>query len=268
MRQVRRLNERAQIISFPKFRPHPVKLRLDGAGLYTDTLGHIYPGDRNFPEEIHGMLGLHVGDQPRPPGAQIPWDVRPGPVTVEPESDFVAVGATMSWECQAITNFVSLRDRHRAARAAPPFAPRFLHRDFDLGQGFGQVRSPAGCRIWHVGRAPAWQNLPVKSSVPALVLAGEMDNGVPRYMVRQAVPGLSRSTYVEFPASGHLQLAGFNIASDCARAIAGDFLDHPRRQLDTSCVADFPEFDYTPPPEQGRPGVERSGGFGRRHLCL
>jgi hypothetical protein len=59
----------------------------------------------------------------------------------------------------------------------------------------------------------------VTSRIPTLVLAGEYDIGVPPYIVRQVVKGLSRSHYYEFPGSAHLQLASFANASDCARSI-------------------------------------------------
>lgn len=266
MRMVRRLNEQPVTVSFPKFRPHPVRLRLDGAGLYVDALSEIFPGNLFAPENIHNLLSNM-------------WDLTHGhltrtyrrlfgrgPVTNDHYNDFVSLGATMSYECHDIINFLTRQDRRDAVRAIPAFAPRFLGRHFDLGDSISNERSPAGCRVWPVGRAPAAQHEPVRSKVPTLVLTGGMDNGVPRYITRQAMPGLKNSTYVSFPASGHQQLADFNVAYECARSIAEDFLDHPRQQPDTSCVADVPEFDYTPPPEKGRPGVEQSRGFGRWHL--
>ena len=78
------------------------------------------------------------------------------------------------------------------------------------------------------------------------MLAGEYDIGVPAFMVRMIPPTLPNSTYVEFPAAPHIQLANYNPTSDCAREIAGRFLDNPGKRPDTSCVAALPPFDFTP----------------------
>ena len=78
------------------------------------------------------------------------------------------------------------------------------------------------------------------------MLAGQFDGGLPPYIVRQATAGLTRSHYIEFPASSHLQLSSPTSSSDCARDIAGQFLAHPTQSLDTSCVASIPPLDITP----------------------
>lgn len=262
MRVVHRLNEQPKMITFPKFRPHPVRLRLDGAGLLGDAHAKIWPGNRFAPEEIHRLLDwmadIGAGHLVR----TYRHDFGRGPVTNEHFNRFTAFGATMSYECQAVTNFLTLRDRRAAVRELPEMRRRYLGRHFDLGDAIVNARSPAGCRIWDVGRAPRRQHTMVRSRVPALVLTGGYDTGVPRWITEQALPGLRFKTYVTFPASGHQQLAFFNTASDCARAIARAFLAHPRQVLNRSCVADVPPLDFTPPPADGRPGVERFGDLG------
>ena len=137
-------------------------------------------------------------------------------------------------------------DRRYFTRVPHAFAARYLDPGYDLTEGFTSFLSPAGCRVWHVGRAAAVQNEPVSSVVPTLVLAGEFDGGVPPYVVRQVDAGLSRSYYYDFPGGAHGQLASFNNDSDCARTIAGEFLANPAVTPDSSCIADIPPLDFSP----------------------
>jgi pimeloyl-ACP methyl ester carboxylesterase len=253
MRLVHRLQRRPRQIHFPDFRPHPVSLRLDGVGLYYDTVLSPYPGDVFTPEQIHAALDRtwrithgELGDVYR-------QEFGTGPVTNDHSDRYVALGRSMSLECHDVHAFVSPAERRRAARDLPVYAARYLSRSFDLGDAIGNPRSTAGCRIWDVGGAEPSQHQPVVSDVPTLVLAGEYDLGVPAYIVRQNMVGLSRGTYIEFPAVGHQQLAYFNPAHRCARSIAAAFLLNPSAAPDTSCAAAMPAFDFTPPKGRSDP---------------
>jgi pimeloyl-ACP methyl ester carboxylesterase len=241
------LNAHPRVITLPRFTPHPVRLVLDGAGLYADAVSQIFPGDRDFAENIHPLLDMMWAETH---GELVPVYrdlLGTGPVTNDHTDDVVAQGKSMSYLCHDQVGFITAGDRRRAARDIPALAPRYLAPSYDLADGFVVPASPAGCRVWPVGVADPDQFQPVTSSVPTLVLSGEYDTGIPPYVVRQIPPTLSHSTYVEFPASAHLQLASYNPGSDCARAIASDFLDHPGRSPDISCVATLPPFDFTPP---------------------
>jgi pimeloyl-ACP methyl ester carboxylesterase len=244
---VERLNARPKTIAFPDFRPEPVRLRLDGAAAYADALFSIFPGDRDFPETIHSLLDRIWRETHGELVAIHRDDIGTGPVTNEHVDNFFAQGKSLSYLCHDQIAFVTRGDMQRAARDLPPFAPRYLARGYDMADGFSYPFSPAGCDVWDVGRAKRVQFKPVSSDIPTLVLAGEYDTGVPPYVVRQIPPTLAQATYVEIPASGHLQLASYNVGSDCARAIADDFLDRPWRTPDQSCVDSLPEFDFTPP---------------------
>ena len=103
-----------------------------------------------------------------------------------------------------------------------------------------------GCRFWKVGVADPVIHQPVSSRIPTLVLSGEFDGALPAYMVRQMLPTLKRSTYVEMPMSHHLQLASYNNSHECSRRLATAFLAQPKAPVDTSCIDDLPRFDYTP----------------------
>ncbi|WP_346385022.1 alpha/beta fold hydrolase [Nocardioides sp.] len=263
MRAVHRLNRHPRVVHFPMFRPHPVHLRLDGAGVYFDAVHQIFPGNVFVGDDIHHLIDSmwRIGH------GQLTAVYREmfgtGPQVNYHQNSFVAVGRTMSLECHDVTNFVTRRDLRRAARDLPMYAPRYRSRSYDLGDTLGNYRSPAGCRIWDVGRARPRQHRPVVSSVPALVLAGEYDGGVTPYTVHKNVRGLSHATYVEFRAASHQQLAFFNIAHRCARSIAAEFLAHPHAAPDTSCADTLPPFDFTPPAGRpvGRLGVPRLPGM-------
>jgi pimeloyl-ACP methyl ester carboxylesterase len=259
---VGRLNADPRTITFHDFRPHPVTLRLDGAGLYLDTLFSIFPGDRDFPESIHDLLDTVWRETHGELVAIHRKGFGRGPVGIEHANDFVAEGKSMSYLCRDQIGFITRGDIRRAARDLPLFAPRYLSRGYDLVDGSNYVFSPAGCDVWDVGVAKRVQFKPVSSDIPTLVLAGEFDTGIPPYVARQIPPTLSRSTYVEIPASAHLQLASYNPGSDCAREIAAEFLARPWRTPDTSCVDSLPGFDFTPATGGAAPSPGEVGAIG------
>lgn len=252
------LNAHPRMITLPQFKPHPVRLILDGAGLYYDVVSQIFPGDRDFPENIHGVLDMMWAETHGQLVSVYRGLLGTGPVTNDHTDDVVAQGKSMSYLCHDQIGFITQADLRRAARDIPALAPRYLSPDYDLADGFSVPFSPAGCRLWQVGDAEPQQFQPVTSSVPTLVLAGEYDTGIPPYVSRQIPANLSHSLYVEFPASAHLQLASYNPGSDCARTIASAFLERPFRTPDTSCVADLPAFDFTPPANQARTGAQHT----------
>jgi pimeloyl-ACP methyl ester carboxylesterase len=247
-RKLARLNRHPVTFSIPDFLPRPVRLRVDGAGLLTDTLTQIWPGDLSFPEgNVHNMLDFAWrtthGDLV---GAYRDW-FGTGPVENDHVNDVLAQGKTMSYVCRDLVSFITPPDLRQAVRDLPAMAPRYLDSDFDLADAYVQPMSPAGCRYWPVGRADSAQHRVVRSAIPTLVLTSTYDVGVPPTSVRPMLPGLSRSTYVELPASAHLQLASYTIGNDCARAIANAFLADPAARPDTSCVDELPPLDLTPP---------------------
>jgi len=243
---VERLNAHPATITFPDFQPGPVKLRLDGAGFYLDALFGIFPGNLYAPDSIRPLLS----EIWRSAHGELVDVYRErfgtGPTENDHANDFVAMGKTLSYVCRDLVGFIKPADLRKAARDLPAMASIFLDPDYDLADGSTNVISPAGCRTWNVGVAAPVQHKPVRSSIPTLVLAGEYDTGVPPSVVRQVLPGLSRSYYYEFPASAHVQLASYNGAAECARSIVARFLDDPDARPDASCIATLPAFDFTP----------------------
>ncbi len=243
---VRHLQKQPLTITFPTYRPHAVKLVLDGVGLYYDTLGAIYPGDKYGPSELLGLLE----DVWRETHGEIVALYREflgtGPQVNSHRNRFFAQGKSLSYLCRDSVNFITRNDLRQAARDMPPFAPRYLDPYFDLSHGLLVPISPIGCKVWNVGRAERVQHRAVTSDIPTLVLAGEYDTGVPPYIVRQVDNHLTRAHYYEFPGSAHLQLASYTTASRCARAIAAQFLRRPTITPDSSCIAAMPPVDFTP----------------------
>jgi pimeloyl-ACP methyl ester carboxylesterase len=250
-RKARRLNRHPLRIKIPAFRPRPVTVPLDGSGLYADAISFIYPGDSGVPATMTDPLDYAWAMVHGHPVRLYRALLGRGPETNQHDSDFVAVGKTISYVCHDYVRFFTHHDRARAARAAPPYAERFLRHGFDLADGYIDYLSPAGCRHWPNGRAGQRQHELVRSDVPTLVLANTYDLGVPPRMVKPMLPGLSRSTYVELPAGAHLSLAVYTNGSECARSIATDFLDDPAASPDTSCVADLPGVSFTPDHARG-----------------
>ncbi|WP_182481191.1 alpha/beta fold hydrolase [Nocardioides immobilis] len=245
-RKSRQLKRDPVVVTIPRMRPEPVRLLVDEAGIYSDAISLIYPGDQFSPSQIPGVLAfawkVAHGHLKRPYRRLLGT----GPMENSHSQDFLAGGKTMSYVCRDNVRFITWEDRREAADAAPPFARRFLRRGFDLAAGNNDPRSPAGCRHWPVGRAGHRQHELVVSAIPTLVLANRYDLAVPPRMVRPMLPGLSRSTYVVLPAAFHLSLAFFTNGNECAREIATDFLVSPETAPDTSCVDSLPRLDYTP----------------------
>lgn len=245
---VDRLQADPVIVTLADFRPEPVRLEVDGIGLLTDAPFMIYPGDPFTPSSVILDSLDYIWRVTHGEIQQVYEELLgTGPLENGHLDDFFAQGKTLSYVCHDLVGFTSHGRLVQAAHDIPPYAPRYLHEHYDLALGFWIPVSPAGCDVWDVGRAPGWQNQPVRSDIPTLVLAGEYDVGVPPYIVRQIDDRLSRATYVELPASAHLQLAVFTTGHECAREITAGFLADPLATVDLSCVAEVPRVDFAPP---------------------
>ena len=223
--QVDQLQAHPARITIPDVGGKPLNMSISGAFFYEDAVYGIFPGNVFEPEHIHDLLSeLWRASHGELTEVYIERVSSPDPPTFDSDSG-LARGKTESYRCRDSVGFITQDDLRRAAADVPALAPYFLDRDYDLLEGGPD--SPAGCKIWDVGRADPAQHRPVSSTIPTLVLAGEYDLGVPAFMVRMIPPTLPNSTYVEFPAAPHIQLANFNPASDCAREIAGQLPRQP-----------------------------------------
>lgn len=242
---VKQLNDHPAHVTIPDVGTgSPLQMSISGSFFFEDAVYGIFPGNPFEPEHIHDLLSeLWRASHGELEQVYVERVSSPDPPVFDSDSG-LARGKTESYRCRDSIGFMTKDDLKRAAADVPSMASVFLDRDYDLFEGGAD--SPAGCRIWDVGRADPVQHQPVSSTIPTLVLAGEYDIGLTPYLARQIPPTLPNSTYVELPASAHIQLADFSSASGCGREIAGSFLDNPGKLPDTSCVAALPPFDFTP----------------------
>jgi pimeloyl-ACP methyl ester carboxylesterase len=99
--------------------------------------------------------------------------------------------------------------------------------------------TPEECRAWDVAPAPAVENEPVRSDVPALLLAGEYDPDTPPAWARQLLASMPNARYVEFRGRSHG--AGFN---QCGGQIETAFLRDPAGPLPIDCALKLPGADF------------------------
>jgi pimeloyl-ACP methyl ester carboxylesterase len=100
------------------------------------------------------------------------------------------------------------------------------------------------CDEWPIEEAAPWVREPLVSDVPILVLGSEFDPVTPPEYGRLVAEHLSNSYFFEFPGVGH------NITvNDCARSIAGAFVNNPHQAPDASCIDGLPAVAFTVPVE-------------------
>jgi pimeloyl-ACP methyl ester carboxylesterase len=91
---------------------------------------------------------------------------------------------------------------------------------------------PVSCAAWSVPPADASDVAPVTSSIPTLILAGELDPVTPPEYADLAASTLARSTVVRVPGFGHAVTL-----VRCPSDLRDAFLAAPDAPLDTSCLA-------------------------------
>lgn len=246
-RMVDRLNEHPRLVSIPAFLPHPIDILVDGVTLVSDLNWGVWPGGAG----TASTLPRQLANAWRVANGKIVRVYRnylgTGPASNPHRNEFAAVGKTMSYVCHDFIPFLSMADRRRAADEDPAHARRLLGRRFDLGQGWNNAASPQGCQHWPVGAAAPRQHRLVRSDVPTLVFSGAYDAAVAPGMVEKMLPGLTRSTYVMMPTTGHGALPRYARAHWCSRQIAGDFLAAPQAVPDTGCVDSIKPVYLGPP---------------------
>jgi pimeloyl-ACP methyl ester carboxylesterase len=86
------------------------------------------------------------------------------------------------------------------------------------------------CNAWsHLGPPPV---VPVNTSIPTLVLAGQFDPVAGPALSRQVADEIgAHALWIEFPRLGH----NVRFFSPCAAGIVWRFIDHPETTPDTSC---------------------------------
>lgn len=114
-----------------------------------------------------------------------------------------------------------------AARMADQVSPRH-----GLGGMDARTVPPEVCQAWKVAPAPAIENTPVKSDVPVLIFAGQLDANTPPAWGQGLLADLPNARFVLMPGRAHG--ASFNA---CAGKLTVAFIADPAQPLDTRCVA-------------------------------
>lgn len=95
------------------------------------------------------------------------------------------------------------------------------------------------CDVWNVPAGPPSQRVRVRSTIPTLVVSGEIDAKTGADWGGYAARTLPNSTYVRIRAIGHWVIA----RSPCAQHIFQSFLRRPRSPT-TSCAKTAPGVDF------------------------
>lgn len=99
------------------------------------------------------------------------------------------------------------------------------------------------CEAWKAPGVDPIENMPVTSSIPALLLAGEFDWIQPPAYAESTAQTLRNSTAVAFPNTG--QLVSFStLWTSCARIIVDAFLETPAAKPDTICTSKPPNVTW------------------------
>ncbi|WP_426025500.1 alpha/beta hydrolase [Brevundimonas sp. TSRC1-1] len=88
------------------------------------------------------------------------------------------------------------------------------------------------CAAVDVGAADPVENLPVKTDIPTLFVAAEIDPGCPPALTQAAAQGYANSQVVIVTNATH----GVINASACTRRMARDFLRDPSAPVDRTCL--------------------------------
>ena len=136
----------------------------------------------------------------------------------------------LSVECHDAQPF----DRERyldAVRAHPLVAPYT-----------GPVADYDVCAFWDSGHAPPRFFEPVASTLPTLLLAGEMDPITPAEWAEEAVKGFPNGYLLEFAGIGHSVID----SDTCGVEVARRFLAEPERRPDATCMNQLPPVQFVP----------------------
>ncbi len=182
--------------------------------LYIPIASSLIPAliERAEQNDFQGLLALaSIGDNGSPPN--------------------MSVGMQLSVICTEDAPRITPADVAREA-AGSLFGPYVMRMQQDA------------CGFWPRGEVPAAYYEPVTSSVPTLVMSGEIDPVTPPVWGEEVARHLSHATHIVMPGTGHT--AG---GTGCGVRIIRNFIAKGSTEgLDTSCMANVkrPRFFVTP----------------------
>ncbi len=102
-----------------------------------------------------------------------------------------------------------------------------------FGEGLDNASIYELCGVWKTQSPPAFENEPVVSSIPTLILTGEYDPITPPAWGELASETLPESQFFVFPGVGHGVLVEESI---CPYLITSSFLDDPNSPVNAACL--------------------------------
>jgi pimeloyl-ACP methyl ester carboxylesterase len=106
-----------------------------------------------------------------------------------------------------------------------------------IGTAESYDRGVVLCNELGMPQRPADEFEAVQTSLPALIIEGEMDPITPPPNAHAILPGFENGTYVEFPYAGH----GPSRSVECAGHLLNKFYDNPDAEPDLGCVDEMEE---------------------------
>jgi pimeloyl-ACP methyl ester carboxylesterase len=142
-----------------------------------------------------------------------------------------SVGMNHTVHCRDEAPFTSLEKIAAAATGVDSRYQGHYHWDVDVAAFLDF------CDRWDQRAQNPLENQPVVSTIPTLILAGELDPASPPIHGRLVAQSLLHSFFFEFPGIGHLAV----YSTPCAKAMATAFLNDPLAAPDASCIKDMTE---------------------------
>lgn len=152
-------------------------------------------------------------------------------------SGFDGTGMYYSIECGEKVTFTTKAKLEVALKEYPQLANSYKG-DTDNGEVIFDI-----CAQWGAKPAVASENEPVKSDIPTLVMAGELDPITPPVWAETAAKTLSHNYYFEYPGVGH----AVTFSGDCPQNMMLAFLDDPKTKPNASCIQQMKEPEFTLP---------------------
>ena len=150
------------------------------------------------------------------------------------ELDLISYGMHYSVQCHEEIPFTEPGDIQAAAEAYPRLLPMF-------SDSSGELMTEI-CNAWGAGTTPAFENEPVQSDLPTLIIAGEFDPITPSAWGKQIASNLSNSFFFEIPGAGH----GAGFSGDCAHRLIESFLSAPTASPNANCLSEISFAFMTP----------------------
>ena len=219
-----RLNQAPVMATYSPPRYKTLDIEISGYRLYDWVFSWLYEVDsiQQIPRLIYDLERGHAQHA-----------VRVG-TAYEANMTSLSLGMHYTVQCQEEYGVSVYRD-YASMLAAHPHLSGYLRYPVE-----GAVTLPRLCEIWQAEARPSSVNQPVESDVPALLLSGNYDPITPPVYADMAGETLTTSYNYVLPHVGH----GVLRSDPCAVRIAVDFINSPRSEPDSSCIAETRAIEF------------------------